>query len=355
MTELISNPHFVAYVEMLVELHHIISKGDDSDARATELRERMVEHWYGLSPREIDLADWLSEDLFDMKAESELPSKLSNKQKSILKKLTKAFEKKSWEDVLKFAREASDFFHPFHVSFFRGRAWGALSLPVVSHEFYLNMFRKAPDTEQSSWGLCNAMVSAYQADKKEMANELARQLLEMPANPKYKIIAANHLFFSWYALQNKAVTDEQWREVQVILEQELQKLHFDNSANLSAGFLAALMLGMCYSYFNIPEKSKHFFETAMQLKESPSREELAYALELQGIYLSPYDSQEETIARLDSAAAISGAIIRISKNKKIILGNKSHPLQLTLGQLEGPEFRPFEISPERELQHLSAV
>lgn len=60
------NPHFLAYVRLLRQLHQLIREGVDETAEGEELRERMDEPARDLSQEEIDCLNGISADFYTL-------------------------------------------------------------------------------------------------------------------------------------------------------------------------------------------------------------------------------------------------------------------------------------------------
>src|SRR5690348_14062241 len=130
------NPHFLAYVRLLRQLHQLIREGVDETAEGDELRERMDEPARDLSQEEIDCLNGISADFYTL---SDPPWQVQPSY---------PLAQQEWKEVQK-ARAARDFVRALDllrrnqvcydastVASERGKIWSEVGENEIAVEFF---------------------------------------------------------------------------------------------------------------------------------------------------------------------------------------------------------------------------
>lgn len=177
------------YVQMLLQLHQLIASGKSESEEAEDIRDEMDRPWQSLSPRQVALAEGLSEDLYSL-AEDRPPVEEALDPYGI-KEFRATVESDDWTNALDVLRENKNSFDPAVLAYLRGACWAHLRQPHVAIVFFEEVARlRALSADEEIWLLTCLIQAGRVRDAIPRALEIARA----ESNPLLLLKAAEVLF-----------------------------------------------------------------------------------------------------------------------------------------------------------------
>ncbi len=292
-TNFFGNPHYLAYIRLLGELHALIREDKDEEPEGDAIREQMDEPGSQLSKDEIESVNGVSADLYSL-FDPQLPAlSQTNEIRASLKRAVDSRDTGDLHTALTQVRKYSRYIEPAVLAYLRGTIW----MEQKEHALALQFFQRAAELDPINQNYEYLLINEFSKVNSEAAIVLAEQIIKEPnLHHSRVVLKALELFF--YA--TKEQSDEASR-----LEREALLSVFDETifrmetagetgSQLAMAFALA---GFCYESLDQLDQALAYYDRGLSIV--PSNEALLVA---RGILLYGGDTKK---AVHDFAQAIS--------------------------------------------------
>lgn len=129
------SPAFREYADLLVQLDHLMRTGKDDSPESEDLRSRMDAPWYAMTEEEIQLADELSAQLYEISGEDRMRPLPDGKWGGEAR-LREAVHEKDWHYVLSCHPDIAAHFDSMGIHVLLGEAWQWADVPRAAAAFF---------------------------------------------------------------------------------------------------------------------------------------------------------------------------------------------------------------------------
>ncbi|MDX1962998.1 MAG: hypothetical protein SFX18_07585 [Pirellulales bacterium] len=147
-TQFVTSPSFVEYVELLVQLHSMISTGKGDGEEAENLRDQMDGPWESLTKEQIEITNGLSADLYTID-QAPHPPETETDSDRLLPQIQELHKQGQRLELLTFLRAHQAELNVNVLDYLRAECWLHLGFPAVAEEFTQSHVRRG--TLDSSW------------------------------------------------------------------------------------------------------------------------------------------------------------------------------------------------------------
>jgi len=265
---------FSEYVARLVELHELMSAGQDESEAAEAIRDRMDAPWQRLSAEQVALVDGLSADLYSLEEPRSAPPDLSADADEFAT-FERSIHENDWPAALDVVRRNENRLEPNVVLYLRGTCWAHLGQPAVAILFLEAANRLQPlDPEGECW-LLGCMI---QAGRAKDALPRAREIARTESTPMSLLPAADVIFAAATTLSGDAA-DALYREAVELAERGLAAADTESTTALLDVLRVNSLLHIALTHDRFGNRRSAIETCKRALQIDPERET---ALELLG-------------------------------------------------------------------------
>lgn len=180
-------------IDLLLRLHHEMTKGDPNGEVADSLRSRSEGPWYAMSVEEQEVVRGLSADLYSIGQPSETP--LNEADADFSELLRNAETHRHWTNLLERVREYDGRLSQHLAAFLRWHAWLKLGERNVAVEFLKEAIARCPaDAPEKSDLIALLFRLAIEDDRIDLAMEYFPEFEARGDDPSLLLLAAEILF-----------------------------------------------------------------------------------------------------------------------------------------------------------------
>ena len=262
----LDNPHYVAHVELLKEIHLLMAQGKSATEEADALREATEPHWNALSDAERERIRWLSADLYSIEGKERF-TKVPAEQRT-REYLAPAFEAawvvEDWDMILDLLRTGPDYMSAGIRAQERGVAYQNLGLSDIALLFFKYAAEQEPQNIFNRLLMLTPLRRLGRFD--ELLIEANRLLKHKELSTVYQFIVANKMAFAADTLpvqEKSAVLRQVIRIINTALQTDARMQRNDLLGYYSSDVYFAL--GACYWRLNDIAAAIRAFKECLKL------------------------------------------------------------------------------------------